>query len=68
MVFFLHRVFHTVDETFFGAYTKRHELRDGAERRVRVYWLNTMMIHLRLFGAEYLPACERLAGEIESLS
>ncbi len=62
------RVFHTVGETFFEFYMRRHPLREGFDRRCRVYWLNTMMLHLRHFGDEYLPRCEQLAREIEALS
>jgi len=58
-------VFQTADQTFFTEYARRHPLRDGFDRRCRVYWLNTMLLHVRVFGATYLPACERLAQEIE---
>ena len=63
------RVFDTVGpgERFFDAYTRRHALREGFERRCRVYWLNTMLLHAWFFGDEYVPACERLAGEIARL-
>jgi len=61
-------VFHTADRTFFDAYTERHPLREGFERRCRVYWLHTMLIHLWLFGAQYLERCERLTREIEALN
>jgi fructosamine-3-kinase len=59
------RVFHTADAAFFEHYGRRHPLREGFDRRCRVYWLNTMMLHVRHFGAEYLPACEDLARQIE---
>ena len=62
------RVFSTAGATFFEHYAGRHPLREGFDRRCRVYWLNTMLLHLRVFGREYLPACRRLADEIESLS
>jgi fructosamine-3-kinase len=61
------RVFHTADATFFEHYARRHPLREGFDRRSRVYWLNTMLLHVRHFGAEYLPACEDLARQIERL-
>ena len=61
------RVFNTADATFFDEYQKRHTLRPGFDRRCRVYWLNTMMLHVDYFGAQYLAACERLAREIEQL-
>jgi fructosamine-3-kinase len=61
-------VFNTADQTFFDEYARRHPLRDGFDRRCRVYWLNTMLLHMRVFGTGYLPACERLAQEIERLA
>ena len=61
------RVFGTADATFFERYGARHAIRPGFDRRCRVYWLCTMMLHVRVFGNEYLPACERLAGEIGAL-
>lgn len=62
------RVFNTAGRSFFEAYAGRHPLRQGFERRCRVYWFNTMLLHLWLFGAEYAPACERLADEIARLA
>lgn len=61
------RVFHTIGETFFEFYMRRHPLAEGFDRRCRVYWLNTMLLHLRYFGDEYLPRCEQLAREIETM-
>jgi fructosamine-3-kinase len=58
------RIFHTADETFFSRYTRHHPLREGFERRSLVYWLNTMMLHVWLFGTGYLPACEQLVDKI----
>ncbi len=57
-------VFNTAGETFFDAYRARHRLREGFGRRAAVYWLNTIMLHVRLFGDEYLPRCRRLADDI----
>jgi fructosamine-3-kinase len=62
------RVFDTASQKFFDAYTRHHPLRDSFERRCRVYWFNTMLLHLWLFGDEYAPACERLASEIARLA
>lgn len=56
-----------VGDRFFRAYSRRHPLQDGFLRRCRVYWLNTMLLHLWLFGRDYLPRCEQLAREIEEL-
>lgn len=62
-------VFNTAGRAFFDEYSTHHELRPGFEARCRIYWLNTMMLHVRVFGdAHYVSACERLAREIEQLS
>jgi fructosamine-3-kinase len=58
------RIFHTADDTFFKRYTLRYPLREGFERRCLVYWLNTMMLHVWLFGTSYLSACKKLVDEI----
>lgn len=62
-------VFHTVGSTFFQAYSHHHPLRPGFDTRCRVYWLNTMLLHVRVFGdAHYVHASERLAQELSELS
>jgi fructosamine-3-kinase len=61
------RMFNTVDNTFFEKYKRRHPLRPGFSRRCRVYWLNTMMMHVRVFGERYVPSCETLAGQLREL-
>lgn len=58
------RVFQTATEPFFDAYRQVHRLRSGFETRCRVYWLNTMMLHVRVFGARYLPSVESLAKRL----
>ncbi len=59
-------VFRTVGDAFFDQYTRRHPLRPGFETRCRLYWLHTMLVHVRAFGdAHYVQACERLARELE---
>ena len=59
------RVFHTADETFFRDYVQRHELREGFDRRCRVYWLHTMHVHLWLFGEQhYVDDVARTAAQI----
>lgn len=61
-------VFNTAGDAFFDAYRRRHPLRPGFLRRCRVYWLNTMMLHVRVFGdAHYVQSCERLARELDEL-
>ena len=62
------RIFRTATDDFFDHYTKCHPLRPGFDRRCRVYWLNTIMLHVRLFGDQYLPRCEDLAHQIRQLS
>lgn len=62
------RLFRTADETFFKIYQQTHRLRGGFERRCRVYWLNTMMMHVRIFGQQYLPMCEQLVREVEQVT
>ncbi len=59
-------LFRTVNELFFRDYG--HKLRSGFDRRCRVYWLNTMMLHVRMFGDRYLPSCEELARQLKQLS
>ena len=61
------RLFHTADDTFFHAYRKHHALRDGFDRRCRVYWLNTMLLHVRRFGEHYLPACEKIGAQLRRI-
>ena len=61
------KMFKTVDRTFFDAYRRHHPLRPGFERRCQVYWLNTMMMHARVFGDRYLPACENVAAHLKQL-
>jgi fructosamine-3-kinase len=61
-------VFRTVGQAFFDEYMKRRPIRDGFERRCRVYWLHTMLLHVRAFGdAHYIRACEGLARELDRL-
>ncbi|MHC4456244.1 MAG: fructosamine kinase family protein [Planctomycetota bacterium] len=62
------RIFHTADETFFSEYIKTFPLRPGFERRCLLYWLNTMMLHVAVFGNAYLSSCENIAKRISSLS
>lgn len=59
--------FGMVDEGFFHFYEQWHVVRDGFYTRCRIYWLNTMLLHLWLFGEKYLDRCERLAQEINDI-
>lgn len=61
------RLFHTVDDTFFQTYFQHHPRRSGFDRRCRVYWLNTMMLHLTRFGTKYLPTVEQLAEQVRRM-
>lgn len=60
------RLFHTADDTFFKRYTRSHPLRPGFDTRCRIYWLHTLMLHVRLFGDRYVGACEDVARELGS--
>jgi len=60
-------VFNTAGETFFREYARSHPLREGFELRCRVYWLNTMLVHVRAFGdRHYVVQGERLAQSLAS--
>ena len=61
------RMFQTADDSFFERYRRRHPLRGGFSRRCRVYWLNTMMMHVRVFGDRYLPQLEDIVRQIRTL-
>ena len=58
------QVFRTVDQSFFNEYGRYHQLRPGFDRRSRVYWLNTMMLHCRIFGERYIENVEHLATQL----
>lgn len=58
-------VFNTVGASFFEEYARHHPLRPGFEVRARVYWLNTMLLHVRAFGdAHYIRNAESLARQL----
>lgn len=61
------RLFNTADETFFGRYVRAHPLREGFDRRCRIYWLHTLLVHVQLFGARYVPACEQVVSQLRRL-
>ena len=61
-------VFRTVGQAFFDEYAEHRAIREGFERRCRVYWLNTMLLHVRAFGdAHYIQASEGLARELDRI-
>ena len=58
-------VFNTVTPEFFRHYARISPLREGYERRRLLYWLNTMLIHVKVFGdAHYVRNTEQLAEAI----
>jgi len=62
-------VFRTVGAPFFREYARHHPIRPGFDVRCRVYWLNTMLLHVRAFGdTHYVTASESLAHELSGLS
>jgi len=58
------RIFSTVTKAFFDKYTEKYPLKDGFENRCLIYWLNTMMLHVHLFGDAYLSSCENIVRKI----
>ncbi len=62
------RLFKTADNAFLRAYASRQPLRPGFDRRCRIYWLHTMMLHVHRFGDRYLSACEDLAHQLRKLA
>lgn len=62
------KVFSTADETFFAEYTRTCPLRPGFDDLCLIYWLNTMMLHVALFGSGYISSCESIARRINLLS
>lgn len=61
------RMFRTADDSFFERYRARHPLRSGFSRRCRIYWLNTMMMHVRVFGDRYLAQLDDIVRQIRTL-
>lgn len=61
------QLFNTADDAFFETYRRRHPIRPGFSRRCRVYWLNTMLMHVRVFGDKYVPRTEQLVAELKTL-
>jgi len=62
------QVFHTAGDRFFELYGRDNEIREGYELRRLVYWLNTMLIHVRTFGdAHYVRQTEQLSSILTSV-
>jgi len=57
-------VFHTAGRIFFDAYERRHPLAPGYDRRRLIYWLHTMLLHVRIFGEKYVGPCADVAAKI----
>lgn len=57
-------VFHTASRAFFDAYEQRHTLEPGYDRRRLIYWLHTMLVHVRVFGEKYVGPCTDVAAKI----
>ncbi len=61
-------VFGTVTDSFFERYCEARPLRKGYEIRRLYYWLNTMMLHVWLFGDKhYVMRTERIAEQIKGM-
>lgn len=59
-------IWRTVGQSFFEVYHQTHPYLDGYERRRMVYWLATLLIHVRSFKADhYVRATEELVSQIE---
>ena len=52
---------------FFERYYAVYPKRPGFGFRSRVYWLKTMMPHVREFGERYVPSVESLADELRRM-
>ncbi len=61
------QLFHTADEEFFRLYHRAYPRRLGYEKRYRIYWLNTMLLHLHLFGDQYRRTCDELAQQVSQM-
>jgi len=61
-------VFGMVGERFLRYYSEWQTVRPGFGRRCLLYWLNTMLLHVWLFGTEYLDRTEGIAREIARIA
>ncbi len=58
--------FKATGSSFFNEYATIRPMRDGYELRKRYYWLNTMLLHVHLFGDEgYVRHTRRIIDELE---
>lgn len=58
-------VFNTVGEAFFERYSQTFPLRPGFLERAKIYWLNTWLLHVRMFGTGYLGSAKRTLSAIQ---
>lgn len=57
--------FGSTGAAFFEEYTRERPMRAGYDVRKRYYWLNTMLLHVRLFGdAAYVRQTRRILDEL----
>lgn len=61
------RLFGTVGDSFFEYYQQHHTLRSGFQERCLLYWLNTMLQQIHLFGSKYVGACERMVARVKKI-
>lgn len=60
--------FGSTGPAFFDLYSQKRLMRDGYEVRKRYYWLNTMLLHVHLFGDEgYVRHTKRVVDELNHL-
>lgn len=62
------RVFHTADDTFFDVYRRHHDIHAGFDRRSRVYWLCTMLMHVRIFGDRYIAPMQGVLEQFRKMT
>jgi len=61
-------IWRTVSRDFFEVYTAYHPLLDGYEFRRSIYWLNTLLLHVRAFKTRnYARATEELVDKLRPL-
>ncbi len=58
------KLFKTVGDRFFEVYRHHHPARPGFSARCRVYWLKTMLRHVRTFGGRYIANVEEICRDI----
>lgn len=58
-------LFRTFDATFFDRYAERRAIRQGFTERKDIYNLYPLLVHVRLHGAGYIPAIDRILARFE---